>query len=218
MTTTTVLFDLDGTLTDPFEGITRCHQHALESLGVRPVPTQRELGRFIGPPLRPAFRELLEAAAPRDDVERAVACFRERFARVGMFENVVYAGVEPMLADLRSRGLTLFVATSKVGVYAARILEHFGLQGFFAGVYGSEPGGRFEDKADLLAHLLAEQRLDAGATVMVGDREHDVRAAKRNGLRSIGVTWGYGSVEELVASGVDAICASPEGLLPAVLR
>jgi len=212
-----VLFDLDGTLTDPFEGITRCHQHALEQLGVHPVPTQRELARFIGPPLRRTFATLLGDAATAADIERAVAVFRERFSTLGMYENEVYPGVEPMLTELRARGCTLYVATSKVGVYAKRILEHFGLDAFFAGVYGSELDGRLDDKADLLRHLCIERPLRDSDAVMIGDREHDVLAAKRNGLRSIGVTWGYGSVEELTAAGADALCSRPADLVPALL-
>jgi hypothetical protein len=115
-TATTVLFDLDGTLTDPFEGITLCHQYALRKLGMEPVPTQQELARHIGPPLRRAFAELLGETATRDDIELAVAAYRERFSSVGLFENVVYPGVETMLEAL-SAGHRLFLVTSKVGAY-----------------------------------------------------------------------------------------------------
>jgi phosphoglycolate phosphatase len=209
----TILFDLDGTLTDPFEGITRCHQHALERMGVLPIPTQRELARYIGPPLRRSYATLLDASATPEDIERAVVFFRERFSTIGIFENLVYPGVEAMLAELVARGHRLFVATSKPREYAARILGHFGLSASFTAVYGAEPDGRLDDKADLLAHLLEERRLDRTATVMVGDREHDVFAAKRNGLRAIGVTWGYGSSEELIAAGADRLCASPAELV-----
>ena len=213
----TVLFDLDGTLTDPFEGITRCHQHALERMGVRPIPAQAELARYIGPPLRRALATLLGPGATAADIERAVVHYRERFATVGLFENVVYDGVDAMLADLTAAGCRLYLATSKVHAYAVRILEHFALTRHFTAIYGTQPDGRFDDKADLLAHLLAEQGLPVDATVMVGDREHDVLAAKRNGVRSIGVLWGYGTAAELTAAGADVLCAAPGDLARTVL-
>jgi phosphoglycolate phosphatase len=212
-----VLLDLDGTLTDPFEGITRCHQHALQRMGVTPVPAQRDLARFIGPPLREAFASLLGPAAGRDAIERAVSFYRERFSSIGLFENVVYDGIEPMLADLVAAGCTLFVATSKLTPFAERILRHFELRRFFAGVYGADPDGRFDDKRELVCDLLDREKLAPATTVMVGDREHDVRAAKHNGLRSVGVTWGYGTIAELVAAGADCVCAHP-GEVVAALR
>lgn len=215
---TAVLLDLDGTLIDPFEGITRCHQHALESLGVRPVPSQRELCVHIGPPLRSAFRVLLGGAASGEDIERAVALYRERFSTVGLFESTPYEGVAPMLEALRERGCRLFLATSKLQAYAERIVSHFELRGFLTRVYGTEPGARLDDKADLLAQLLATEGLAPSEAVMVGDREHDVVAARRNGVRSIGVTWGYGSRVELEAAGADVICGTPAEVVAAVAR
>lgn len=202
-----VLFDLDGTLTNPREGITRCIQFALARLNRR-VPPQSELEIYIGPPLRSTFAGILETR-DAEIVEAAVAFYRERFSTVGLFENEVYAGVPPMLETLRAARLRLFVATSKVGAFAERILEHFNLAQFFDGVYGSTFDGRFDNKAELLRHLLESESLATSETVMVGDREHDVIAANRNEVFSLGVAYGYGTREELMAARVCAVCDSP---------
>ncbi|HKR01865.1 MAG TPA: HAD hydrolase-like protein [Pyrinomonadaceae bacterium] len=202
-----VLFDLDGTLTDPVEGITRCIQYALERMSA-PLLSRAELQLHIGPPLRSTFAQILKT----DDslrVERGVALYRERFSEVGMFENEVYEGVPEMLAALRASSKRLFVATSKVEVYTHRILEHFHLSGYFEGVYGSHPDGRFDNKAELIGHLLGNESLRAEETVMVGDRKYDVTGARENGCFAAGVTYGYGSEGELVEAGADWICSSP---------
>jgi phosphoglycolate phosphatase len=202
-----VLFDLDGTLTDPREGITLCIQHALAKLGQH-VPAQSELEAYIGPPLRGTFASLLKTT-DAELVETAVSFYRERFALVGLFENELYDGVPQMLESLRARSCRLFVATSKVGLFAERILAHFNLASFFDGVYGSLLDGRFDNKTELLHHLLESERLRAAETVMVGDREHDVIAARRNSIFSLGVTYGYGTRAELSAARADALCESP---------
>ena len=214
MTARALLFDLDGTLTDPRPGITGCIRHALERLELD-CPSDDVLATFIGPPLRRTFAELIGTSSP-ERIERAVTLYRERFGAQGLFENEVYAGVPEMLA-LAGRGApAMFVATSKAGVYAERIVKHFGLDHHFSRVYGSELDGRFDDKADLLRHLLAVERIPAGRAVMIGDRSVDVLAARANGLPSIGVLWGYGSEAELAGAGADLLCASP-GELPACL-
>lgn len=202
-----VLFDLDGTLTDPREGITRCLQHALEKLE-RPVPAQSALEIYIGPPLRGTFATILESG-DAEVVETAMSFFRERFSTVGLFENELYADVPLMLESLKSVGLRLFVATSKPAVFAEQILEHFGLAPFFEKVYGSTLEGRFDSKVELLKHLLENEQLTAAETVMVGDREHDVIAARNNAIFPLGVTYGYGTHEELRAAGANALCGSP---------
>jgi phosphoglycolate phosphatase len=202
-----LLFDLDGTLTDPAEGITRCYRFALEGLGRTPLP-RAELLRFIGPPMRENFAAMLGA----DDcelIERAVALYRERFARVGLYENRVYPGVREMLSALCAANFRLFVATSKVTQYSALILEHFRLAEFFISVHGATPDGSLDDKADLIARLLRLEEINAAESVMIGDREHDIRAARRNGVRSVGVTYGYGSRAELSGAGANFICGAP---------
>jgi phosphoglycolate phosphatase len=202
-----VLFDLDGTLTEPALGITNCYRFALESLG-RPAPAQSDLLKLIGPPMRRGFAVIL-ATDDAELIERAIALYRERFARVGLYENEVYAGVRGMLGELRAAGLRLFVATSKVTEYSVRVLEHFDLAEFFVSVHGATPDGSLDDKALLVARLLREEGLDPAASVMIGDREHDIIAARRNSLRAVGVAYGYGSRAELTAAGADFICDSP---------
>jgi len=204
---TNLLFDLDGTLTDPALGITRCYHYALAALG-RDAPPTDTLLRLIGPPMRQGFRELLDTDDPAL-VERAVSLYRERYAHEGLFENEVYPGVEAMLADLRAGGFRLFVATSKLARFVAPILEHFRLAEFFSALYGSAPDSSLDDKADLLAHLVAAERLDPAATLMIGDREHDVFAARHNHITTLGVTYGYGTRSELVAAGADFIRDTP---------
>lgn len=211
-----VLFDLDGTLTDPAEGITRCYAHALERLGRTP-PTRSELLRFIGPPMRENFAATL-GSEDRELIERAVSLYRERFASVGLYENEAYPGVREMLASLRAAGLRLFVATSKVTEYSLRILEHFRMAEFFVSVHGTTPEGGLDDKAELVARLLRVEEIDAAESLMVGDREHDVRAARRNGLRSVGVTYGYGPRAELEAAGADFICDTPSEVASLLLE
>jgi phosphoglycolate phosphatase len=206
----TILFDLDGTLTDPREGITRCIAHALEGMG-REAPPLHELHFAIGPPLRASFARLL-GDAERAGVERAVALYRERFADVGLFENAPYEGIAETLAALRASGARLFVATSKPLVYAERIVRHFGLDPHFEAVHGCELDGTREDKRDLLAHLLPHHGLAAARTVMVGDRGADMVAARHHGLRAVGALWGYGSREELVEAGAHVLCEGPREL------
>jgi phosphoglycolate phosphatase len=202
-----VLFDLDGTLTNPRSGFVRCVGHALNRLG-RPVPDDDDLATFIGPPLEHTMRELL-GAAHADLVGQAVAYYRERYGRDGIFENHLYPGISVALRELQGAGATLFVATSKPRVFATRITDHFGLTPRFRCVYGSELDGTRSVKADLVRHIIDVEDLEPATTVMVGDREHDIHGAKRNQLRSIGVLWGYGSREELEAAGADALCQEP---------
>lgn len=209
-----ILFDLDGTLTDPRVGITRCIAHALERMG-RPSPPLDDLLFAIGPPLRASLARLLGEDS-RDAVERALAHYRERFADVGLFENAPYEGIAEALQALRASGATLYVATSKPLVYAERIVRHFGLDAHFAAVHGCELDGTREDKRDLLAHLLPRHGIAPGTASMVGDRGVDMAAARHHGLRALGAVWGYGSREELTAAGAHALCEAP-GELPAAL-
>ena len=205
-----VLFDLDGTLTDPREGITRSIAYALERLGIEPPPLET-LTFAIGPPLRASLARLIASDAPHA-VERALALYRERFADVGIFENEPYAGIAEALAALTTRGTPLYVATSKPAVYARRIVEHFNLAPHFVAVHGCELDGTRENKRDLLAHLLAEHGLDPAGTAMVGDRDVDMLAACHHGLRAIGALWGFGSREELELAGAHVLCDAPNGL------
>ena len=205
-----IVFDLDGTLTDPYDGITNCILHALEELGKAPPPPV-SLKWCIGPPLMESFARLLET----DDDERvqaAVAIYRKRFGSVGLFENEVYDGITAILHHLRKEGHTLFVATSKPRVYADRIVDRFGLGPYFKRVYGSELDGTRSDKTRLLAYLLKKESIRGSEAVMVGDRRHDMIGARANGMDGVGVLWGYGSREELVASGARHCVGIPQEL------
>lgn len=200
------LFDLDGTLTDPQEGITRSLAYALERMGVAPPPLDDMLFA-IGPPLRASLARLLGTDSPAA-VERAIALYRERFADIGLFENRPYDGIADTLSAL-SAGARLLVATSKPTVFARRIVERFALDAHFEAVHGCELDGTREDKRDLIAHVIAHHGLDAAASVMIGDRGVDMRAARHHGMHALGALWGYGSGEELREAGAHALCAAP---------
>jgi phosphoglycolate phosphatase len=206
-----LLLDLDGTLTNPREGIVACIQHALRSMGLA-IPEADWLERFIGPPLREAFHELLPAEASADSVETAVAFYRERFSTVGLFENSVYPGISDSLEAARTQGNRLFLATSKPRVYAIEILGHFGLLDFFEGVYGSELDGRNSDKSSLIRFVLSDAHLSANDTVMIGDRHHDMTGADANSVFPVGVLWGFGSEPELTQAGARRLLSQTDEL------
>ncbi len=200
-----LLVDLDGTLTDPAEGIVGCFRLALAALG-RPAPPSADLRWIIGPPLRRSFAEMLGGAA---DPEEALTIYRARYGAEGLFEATVYEGVDGALAEMKAAGTRLFLCTSKPAVYATRILKRFGLDRYFEAAYGAELDGRREDKGDLIDHILAERGLEPGDCVMWGDRKHDVIGASRRAIPTIGALWGYGGEAELRAAGAAALCASP---------
>jgi len=208
-----LLVDLDGTLTDPAEGIIGCFRFALDGVG-RSAPPASDLTWIIGPPLRHSFAKLMGGTA---DVERALAIYRSRYAKEGLFEATVYDGAREMLAELKSGGTRLFLCTSKPVVYADRILRRFDLDPLFEAAYGAELDGRFDDKGDLIALILSERALDPNECVMLGDRKHDVTGAALNGVPAIGALWGYGGEEELRAAGAALLCASPAEV-PAALQ
>jgi phosphoglycolate phosphatase len=205
-----VLFDLDGTLTDPREGITRCIAFALERMGVEAPPLD-ELTFAIGPPLRASFARLL-GREDRESVERAIALYRERFADVGLFENEPYDGIADTLERIRASGAAMIVCTSKPLVYARRIVEHFGLHVHFDAIHGCELDGTREDKRDLMEYLLPRHGIAPAEAAMIGDRGADMRAARHHGLAAIGALWGYGSAAELLEHGAQALCESPHAL------
>jgi phosphoglycolate phosphatase len=204
----TVLFDLDGTLTDSRAGITACIRHALARLD-RPCPADEALLTYIGPPLRATLSTLLGTEDPAL-IETALAHYRMRYDDVGLFENRLYDGVPAMLEDTARLARAMFVATAKPRHAATRIVTHFGLARHFVSVHGAEPGGRFDSKEDLLGHLLETGVIRAETSVMVGDRRSDIAAAKAHGLRAIGALWGYGDAGEL--NGADLLCERPHAL------
>jgi phosphoglycolate phosphatase len=212
----TVLFDLDGTLTDSRAGITACIRHALDRVG-HPCPDDDALATYIGPPLRGTLSTLLDT---KDEalIEAALAHYRARYDDVGLFENRVYDGVPEMLEDAARCARAMFVATAKPLHAATRIVAHFGLARHFQSVHGAEPGGRFDAKVDLVAHLLETGLIRAETSVMVGDRDSDITAAKAHGIRSIGARWGYGESLELADAGADLLCESPRALAACLRR
>jgi phosphoglycolate phosphatase len=213
--TPTVLFDLDGTLTDPKLGITRSINYALEQLGVPPRP-ESELLKCIGPPLLGSFQDLL-GTTDATRCSQAMQHYRDRFSDVGLYENAVYPGIPEALARLQTAGYALILATSKPLTYAKRILTHFELDPYFAATYGSELDGRMSDKGELIYHILRAESLEPNKTLMVGDREHDIHGATKAGIRSLGVLYGYGSEDELRSAGATALCESPVGLELSIL-
>ncbi|WP_374471375.1 HAD hydrolase-like protein [Phenylobacterium sp.] len=206
----TLLLDLDGTLVDPAPGILGSVRHALHSFGLEAPPAE-DLRWMIGPPVRQGFAELL---AGRADVEEAVRRYRARYAESGLYEAAVYPGVPQVLAAHHARGARLLICTAKHHAFARRVVEHFGLAPLLSGVYGAELDGRFEDKAELIGHLLEVERLRAEQVCMIGDRRHDVVAAAAHGIPAIGVLWGFGGRAELVAAGADLVVERPDQLLP----
>jgi phosphoglycolate phosphatase len=201
-----LFFDLDGTLTDPERGITQCITYALSSLG-RPSPPIAFLRRYIGPPLRGTFAELL-GTTDESAIDAALGWYRRRFVEVGMYENEVYSDVPSGLATLRERGHRLWVTTSKPEVYARRILEHFELTVLFHEIYGSELSGKHANKGALIAHILERERLEPSDVWMIGDRGHDIIGGRANNTRTMGVLWGYGSEEELLSAKPDCLADS----------
>jgi phosphoglycolate phosphatase len=209
--TNVILFDLDGTLSDPKVGITRSIQYALAGLN-RPVPTDDDLTWCIGPPLRQSFATLLQTS-DLALLTRAIDLYRDRFARVGLFENTLYPEIPDLLQKLRGAGYKCFVATSKPQIFAERIIEHFQLTTLFDGIYGSELDGIRSDKCELLHHIIQLEQLSPQTTMMIGDRKHDIIGAKRHNLTTIGVTYGYGSADELNAHGADYLAHTPTEIL-----
>jgi phosphoglycolate phosphatase len=205
-----ILFDLDGTLADPKEGITRCIQFSLGQLGLT-SPGADQLTWCIGPPLRGSLSRLLNTA---DDalLDQALSYYRKRFSETGIYENALYPKITDALRRIRTAGFRVFLATSKPRVYAKRILDHFDLTQFFQAIHGSELDGRLSDKGELVTHILDSEMLDPKATLIVGDRFHDIIAGKKNGIMTAAVTYGYGSREEITASEPDLIFESPSDL------
>lgn len=210
------LFDLDGTLTDPSEGITKCYQYALEKLGEKPADPER-VHRLIGPPLRIGFASLLDDPT-KERVEEAVRLYRERYATTGIFEARLTPRVHDTLDKLRSAGKTLFVVTSKTEHFAEQTLEHFGIDHFFDGVFGGDMSGTLDDKADIVHNCVTSNAIEPSESIMIGDRLHDFHAAKAHGIAMIGVRCGFAQPDELEALGCVTIINDISELLSAKLN
>ena len=215
----TVLFDLDGTLTDPFEGISNSIIYALKKFGIT-APDKPLLKKFIEPPLTESFSKYCGLSC--SDALRAVDYYREYFSVAGIFENKPYEGVCELLSGLKERGYTAIVATSKPEQFAKAIVQHFGLEQYFKEICGATMDQSRTQKADVIAYALKKCEIkdeikDKKRAVMVGDREHDIIGAKTNGLSSIGVLYGYGSKEELLEAGANYIANSPVDIMHYIL-
>lgn len=214
-----LLFDLDGTLSDPKIGICTCVQYALASFGIE-EPDLDKLECFIGPPLKTSFMEFYQM--PEEQAEAAVAKYRERFSDVGLFENALYPGIPEMLRALNAKGMHLAVASSKPTVFVEKILEHFEIKRYFQVIVGSELDGTRSNKdevvAEALRQLFGEKEVDREDVYMIGDRKFDVEGAKIQGVESVGVTYGYGSMEELREARADFVVQSVEELKRFLLR
>ena len=208
-----VFFDLDGTLTDPFEGITRSVRRALAHFGSE-VADLNDLRCFIGPPLRDSFVRFY--SIPQDRLEEAVGQYREYFAVKGLFENELYGGVRDMLSELHSNGVRIILATSKPEIYARRITEYFGIDKYFYRQCGATLDGRIDTKAQVIAYALLECEADASEVLMIGDRSHDILGARQCGVDSVGVLWGYGNRDELESAGAMQVYSSVDEITEAL--
>lgn len=209
-----ILLDLDGTIIDSSPGIFRCFRAALTELGL-PDKTDEELSAMIGPPLSYGMSRLI-SSDDNEAVERAVTLYRKHYGAGGMFEVVVYPGIEDSIRDFHKAGKKIFCVTGKAKPFAEKILEHIGILPVMSGVYGPGLDGRNTEKADLLKLLLADEKVKPSECVMVGDRKFDVEGALICGVRTVGVTWGFGSRDELVSAGAENIADSAEKLFETV--
>ena len=193
-----LLFDLDGTLTDPFEGITRSVEYALNAFGIE-VEDRRTLAPFIGPPLVESLTE--RYGFTMEDAVAAVAKYREYFAVKGLYENELFEGIPELLNDCRKAGYKISMATSKPTHYAKIIAEHFDIARYFDAIHGSSLDGSRITKSSVVAEAVRDEGLDPERALMIGDRRHDVEGAREHGIKTVGVLYGYGSREEHTAAG-----------------
>lgn len=203
-----ILFDLDGTLTDSGEGIMNCAQLALEHFGL-PIPSREEMRVFVGPPLQDTF---VKFGVPADKTDEAIAVYRSRYIPIGKYENTPYPGIPELLENLVAHGHRLYVATSKPEFMSVDILEHFGLAKYFTRICGASMDQSRSTKADVIGYLL-EETGEEGNMIMVGDTAFDVIGAAVHGIPAIGVSWGYGKVEDMEKAGAVATAHSTQELL-----
>lgn len=197
-----ILFDLDGTVTDSGEGIMNCAAFTLEHFGL-PIPDRTILREFVGPPLRDTF---VKFGVPPEKAEEAVTVYRSRYLPIGKYENEPYPGIYDLLDRLQKEGYTLYIATSKPETTSVDILNKFQLSGYFERICGATMDGSREEKAQVIAYLL--EITGAKDAIMVGDTAFDVIGAAKHGIPTIGVSWGYGKVEDMEKAGAKAIAHS----------
>jgi len=213
MTPKSIFFDLDGTLTDSGEGIINCATLALQHFGL-PVPSRKEMGVFVGPPLDQTF---IRFGVPAEKAQEAIDVFRSRYLVTGKFENSSYPGIHELLDTLKNQGHRLFVATSKPETTAVEILNKFSLAPYFEVICGATFDGTRVHKADVIAYLL--NKIGSSENIlMVGDTEFDVLGAQAHGIPTIGVAWGYGSVDAMEQAGAIGIAHTMDDLLSLINR
>jgi phosphoglycolate phosphatase len=207
-----ILFDLDGTLIDPAAGIITSMQAGLRAVGA-PVPAAETLQWVIGPSLRQSIPQLGVT-----DVDGVLTAYRATYTGGAMYDATIYPGIIATLGALQATGHRLFVATSKPHAFARPIVAHFGMAGYFKAVHGPELDGTRDDKADLIAHMITVEAINPANALMIGDRLFDCRGATRNGIKTLGVAWGYGSRQELTEAGAIAIIDTPAQLPNAIAQ
>jgi phosphoglycolate phosphatase len=205
-----ILFDLDGTLTDSKEGIFKSLDYALKSLGME-TPPMEDLYWVMGPPLSSSFAKLLNTE-DAEEIQKAVDIYRERFGKIGMYENELFDGIEDVLEKLKNRGYKLFLATSKPIIFATEITRYFDIQKYFDALYGAELSDVRVDKTELIKYVIEKESLDKKETIMIGDRVHDIVGANNNGIDSVAVLYGYGSKKELSEGNPTYFVKSPKEL------
>lgn len=203
-----LLFDLDGTLTDSGEGIIKSAWYTFEQFGM-PLPSWEEMRVFVGPPLWDTFEKF---GIPKDKTDEAVRIFRSRYVPIGKFENTPYDGIRELLEELNRSGISCYVATSKPEVTAVEVLEHFDLAKYFTRICGADLEKNRNSKEAVISYLL-DQKPAQAEFVMVGDTKYDVIGAKAHGIPTVGVSWGYGSVEEMLDAGAVGIAEKPVDIL-----
>lgn len=204
----TILFDLDGTIIDPGFGIIKSYCNALKSLG-HDDKIKDDMNWIIGPPLRKSFAQIL----PPELVEEAVVKYREFHASGGLIEATLYDGIREAIIALKDNGYQLFICTAKNVPFATKNIEQFDLMPYFTQIYGSHLDGTFDDKGELITYILQTHNLDAQNTFMIGDREHDMIAARKNNVTGFGVLWGYGSKDELIKAGAKETFKEPSEIV-----
>ena len=212
-----VLFDLDGTIINPKVGITESIRYTLRVFGFEGIPEQDDLLWCIGPPLRESFSIMLKTE-DKAEIDEAVKVYRSNYNREGIFQLKLYDGIVETIKTLKNEGFNVYIATSKPRVMAVRIIDHLSLTGLFEGIYGAELDGTRNRKGDLISYLLKQEIISSDETIMIGDRKHDIIGAVDNGILSCGVTYGFGSKEELLNAGADFLVQKPDEILNHIFK
>lgn len=214
MKPTALLFDLDGTITDSAEGIIHSVRYALNKQGKK-IPDDCQLTSFIGPPLAESFQTVCQLK--EEEIAQAILDYREYYQKKGLFESQLYPDIPKLLLALQQLNLPLYVATSKPEKFARQLLAHYRLTDYFRGIYGASLDGTRAKKSTVIAYALEQAEIDpTETTIMIGDRSHDILGASENGLKSIGVLYGFGTSEELRKAGADKLVSSPLEILSCI--